>query len=485
MYSLVSLFMVFGYVACDKVLELTKDNFHSELKSRPVTLVKFYAPWCGHCKNLAPAFSSAADIISEKTDDVTLAKLDCTAHETICSEFKVSGYPTLKIFRNGVLDTEYNGPRTAAGIADYMVSRAGPPSKEISSVADVENVLSDSKPTVVAFIKSASSPWTETFLKLATSMVDDALFSHSHNNIFESSGDYEIRLYLPKRLRTKLEDDYTMFQGEMTTSNLKSWVSEKGQGLVGYRLPSNTFYFQDSNLVVIYNNQSIDTYPSGVKYLRNRILKTLKDQSGKFKDLKFAYSFTGDFSYELTEFGLEGSESPVVRIRSSDNKKYKLDKFSLEAFLEFLNKFQDGSLTPYLKTESLPSDDSSAVKKLVALNFDEIVNDEKKDVMVVFHAPWCGHCKSLMPKYEEAAKKLKDEPNLILAAMDATANDVHPPYEVTGFPTIYFVPRAKKSSPMPYQGGRTTEDIIKFLAREATEELSSYDRSGNEKKKEL
>ncbi|CAH8529387.1 unnamed protein product [Heterobilharzia americana] len=453
MYSLVSLFMVFGYVACDKVLELTKDNFHSELKSRPVTLVKFYAPWCGHCKNLAPAFSSAADIISEKTDDVTLAKLDCTAHETICSEFKVSGYPTLKIFRNGVLDTEYNGPRTAAGIADYMVSRAGPPSKEISSVADVENVLSDSKPTVVAFIKSASSPWTETFLKLATSMVDDALFSHSHNNIFESSGDYEIRLYLPKRLRTKLEDDYTMFQGEMTTSNLKSWTGT------------------DSNLVVIYNNQSIDTYPSGVKYLRNRILKTLKDQSGKFKDLKFAYSFTGDFSYELTEFGLEGSESPVVRIRSSDNKKYKLDKFSLEAFLEFLNKFQD--------------DDSSAVKKLVALNFDEIVNDEKKDVMVVFHAPWCGHCKSLMPKYEEAAKKLKDEPNLILAAMDATANDVHPPYEVTGFPTIYFVPRAKKSSPMPYQGGRTTEDIIKFLAREATEELSSYDRSGNEKKKEL
>lgn len=116
-----------------------------------------------------------------------------------------------------------------------------------------------------------------------------------------------------------------------------------------------------------------------------------------------------------------------------------------------MNKFKDGLLTPHVKSEPLPTDDSSAVRKLVALNFDEIVNNEEKDVMVVFHAPWCGHCKNLMPKYEEAASKLKNEPNLVLAAMDATANDVPSPYQVRGFPTIYFVPKGKKSSPVPYE----------------------------------
>ena len=43
---------------------------------------------------------------------------------------------------------------------------------------------------------------------------------------------------------------------------------------------------------------------------------------------------------------------------------------------------------------------------MVAKNFDEIVNDESKDVLIEFYAPWCGHCKSLAPKYDELAEKV-------------------------------------------------------------------------------
>ena len=45
------------------------------------------------------------------------------------------------------------------------------------------------------------------------------------------------------------------------------------------------------------------------------------------------------------------------------------------------------------------------VKVVVASTFDEIVNDPTKDVLIEFYAPWCGHCKSLAPKYEELATK--------------------------------------------------------------------------------
>ena len=60
----------------------------------------------------------------------------------------------------------------------------------------------------------------------------------------------------------------------------------------------------------------------------------------------------------------------------------------------------------------------------VGKNFDEVVNDPERDVLIEFYAPWCGHCKSLAPKYEELAEKLKDEPGVTIAKMDATANDV-------------------------------------------------------------
>ena len=43
---------------------------------------------------------------------------------------------------------------------------------------------------------------------------------------------------------------------------------------------------------------------------------------------------------------------------------------------------------------------------VVGKNFDEIVNDESKDVLIEFYAPWCGHCKSLAPKYEELGEKV-------------------------------------------------------------------------------
>jgi thiol-disulfide isomerase/thioredoxin len=53
-------------------------------------------------------------------------------------------------------------------------------------------------------------------------------------------------------------------------------------------------------------------------------------------------------------------------------------------------------------------------------------------------APWCGHCKSLAPKYDELATKLINEPGIVIAKMDATANDVPPQFSVNGFVILFF-----------------------------------------------
>lgn len=44
---------------------------------------------------------------------------------------------------------------------------------------------------------------------------------------------------------------------------------------------------------------------------------------------------------------------------------------------------------------------------VVAENFDSIVNDDSKDVLIEFYAPWCGHCKNLEPKYKELGEKVR------------------------------------------------------------------------------
>jgi len=80
--------------------------------------------------------------------------------------------------------------------------------------------------------------------------------------------------------------------------------------------------------------------------------------------------------------------------------------------------------------------------------------------------------------------QLKDE-DVAIVKMDATANDVPAAFEVKGFPTLFWLPKDSKDTPLKYEGGREVDDFIKYIATHATTELSGYDRSGKAKKSEL
>ena len=85
--------------ADSKVVVLTKDSFPAFVNEQALSLVEFYAPWCGHCQALAPQYEIAAkELVSE---NIKLAKVDCTQEEALCGEQGISGFPTLKVFRHG------------------------------------------------------------------------------------------------------------------------------------------------------------------------------------------------------------------------------------------------------------------------------------------------------------------------------------------------------------------------------------------------
>ena len=83
-----------------------------------------------------------------------------------------------------------------------------------------------------------------------------------------------------------------------------------------------------------------------------------------------------------------------------------LNFYSKAFFGGFLKAFLAGEVEPFIKSEPLPADDGTKVVTVVGKTFDEIVMDETKDVLIEFYAPWCGHCKSLAPKWTELAEKV-------------------------------------------------------------------------------
>ncbi|XP_077218682.1 protein disulfide-isomerase like 2-1-like [Tasmannia lanceolata] len=128
---------------------------------------------------------------------------------------------------------------------------------------------------------------------------------------------------------------------------------------------------------------------------------------------------------------------------------------SADALAEFVNT--EGGTN--VKLAAIPS----SVAVLTTENFDEIVLDESKDVLVEFYAPWCGHCKSLAPTYEKVATAYKLEEDVVIANLDADKyKDLAEKYGIGGFPTLKFFPKSNKAGE-DYDGDRDLDDFVTFI----------------------
>jgi len=483
---------IVGQAFASDVLDLSKDDFQSAIAQHDTILVEFFAPWCGHCKRLAPEYEAAATKLKSNDPPIPLAKVDCTTDEgkDTCSTYGVNGYPTLKIFKNGEFSTEYSGPRQADGIVKYMKSKVGPASRLYSKKSDLASSLEKASDVIVLgiFEKDGASDLQKSFLKAADKLRESVSFGHVFvsdvSDVYEiprlAALDEQIRInsnnvlvIRPKISINKFEPSVIAYSG---SGDLTEFVKTNFHGLVGQRTQDNNQDFKGPLIVVYYDVDYVKN-PKGTNYWRNRVLKVAQNH----KDVTFAISNANQFAGELEEFGLEPPRdrdaTPVVGARDSEGQKYKLEgKFSVEALEQFVNDFTAGKLETFLKSEPVPDNENADVKVAVAKNIKELVIDADKDTLIEFYAPWCGHCKNLAPTYEELGKKLKNEPGVQVVKMDATANDVPPEFVVHGFPTIYWYPKSKQVQ--KYEGGRDLNNFVEYIAKHATDELVGFDRSG-------
>ncbi|KAI9734466.1 MAG: Protein disulfide-isomerase erp38 [Claussenomyces sp. TS43310] len=148
------------------VLDLVPDNFDQVvLKSGKPALVEFFAPWCGHCKNLAPVYEDLATAFESASSKVSIAKVDADAEKSLGKRFGVQGFPTIKYF-DGKSDKpeDYNGGRDLESLTAFITEKTGvKPKKKAAAPSDVE-ILTDNtfkeqiggdKDILVAF----TAPW--------------------------------------------------------------------------------------------------------------------------------------------------------------------------------------------------------------------------------------------------------------------------------------------------------------------------------------
>merc|ERR1712212_641290 len=217
-----------------------------------------------------------------------------------------------------------------------------------------------------------------------------------------------------------------------------------------------------------------------------------KEHKGKILFVYIDVS-NADSKRVLDFFAIEEGEAPAMRMTQLGENmlKYKPEVSNLDdndefeanirAFVEGVNA---GTIKPHLKSEDIPEDwDKEGVKVLVGKNFADVALNKDKHVLVEFYAPWCGHCKKLVPVYDELGEKFKDVKDIVIAKMDATTSDAPPEFKVSGFPTLYWAPKGNKDAPQKYQGGREVNDFVDFIKKEATDPFDLPEKTKKKKKK--
>jgi len=109
------------------VVDLTPENFDSVLDGSKHVFVEFFAPWCGHCKNLAPVWDELGEAFA-KEGSVVIAKVDADSHKDLGSRYGVTGFPTLKFFAKGgdsKKPKDYSGGRELDNLVEYVNGEAG------------------------------------------------------------------------------------------------------------------------------------------------------------------------------------------------------------------------------------------------------------------------------------------------------------------------------------------------------------------------
>ncbi|XP_028395473.1 protein disulfide-isomerase 2-like [Dendronephthya gigantea] len=444
----------------ENVLVLTKDNFDDALAKHNHILVEFYAPWCGHCKALAPEYAGAAGTLKERGSDIKLGKVDATVHTELATKFQVQGYPTIKFFKGGK-PIEYGGGRQSADIVSWLEKKTGPPAKSLESSEDVKKFIDDKEVAVVGFFADLESAKAKAYTGAADS-IDDVEFG------IVSSADIAKEYNVDGNgiiLFKKFDEGRAVFSGEYESDAIASFVNANKMPLVMEFTDESAPKIFGGDIkvhILLFIKKSADTFNDILGYFND----VAKDFKGK---MLFVYIDVDveDNSRVSEFFGLTKDDVPTVRIinmTEQDMAKFKPDfeTFSADALRKFAQDFVDGSLKPHRMSEDIPDDwDKEPVKVLVGKNFHEIALDKSKNVFVEFYAPWCGHCKQLAPIWDKLAEKYKDDESIVIAKMDSTKNEIEE-VRVDSFPTLKWFPKDSDEI-VDYTGGRTLDDLTKFV----------------------
>jgi protein disulfide-isomerase A1 len=341
-----------------------------------------------------------------------------------------------------------------------MIKQSLPAVSEVTKDT-LEEFKKADKVVLVAYVDADDKASTEVFTQAAEKLRDNYPFGVSTDAaLAEAEGVKAPAVVLYK----DFDEGKSVFSEKFDAEEIEKFAKTSATPLIGEVGPETYSDYMSAGIPLAYIFAETDEE-------RKEISEKLKPIAEAHRGvINFGTIDAKAFGAHAGNLNLKADKFPAFAIQEvAKNQKFPFDQekeITLESIKAFVDDFVAGKIDPSIKSEPVPETQEGPVAVVVAKNYDEIVLDDTKDVLIEFYAPWCGHCKSLAPKYEElgalyAKSEFKDQ--VVIAKVDATANDV--PDEIQGFPTIKLFPAGAKDKAVTYEGARTIEDLNEFIAK--------------------
>nr|UMA82692.1 venom-related protein disulfide isomerase [Conus ebraeus] len=481
--------------ATDVVHIDTEDGLNKLLKKdKSAALVMFYAPWCGYCKRLKPDFAAAATEVKGKANLVGI-DVDKPHMMGLRTLYNITGFPTLYYFEKGKVKYRYGGENSKEGIVSWLSNPKPPeePKKEAEWAEEPSEVVHLEDDNFDDYIKEHPSvlvmfyaPWCGHCKKMkpgyteAAQLIKDqeipsvlaAVDATKHRKLAET---YNIKGF--PTLKYFKEGEFAFDVNERDKDKIIDFVKDPKEPPPP---PAPEPSWEEVDSDVIHLNE--ENFKPTLKKRKHALIMFYAPWCGHCKKAKpefmaAAAKFRDDGK---VMFGAVDCTTQQGVCSAHDVTGYPTFKYfnynkNSQKYMggreenDFVNFMRDPlSPSPSPPTASTkPEEDWADIpgKDLIGFltkdTFDSFVLSQGS-VLVMFYAPWCGHCKRMKPAFGQAASVIVEEKLGALAAVDATIEQqLADRFEIRGYPTLKYFRDGKYA--FEYSGGRTADDFIAFL----------------------
>ncbi|XP_053326756.1 protein disulfide-isomerase-like protein of the testis [Spea bombifrons] len=451
----------------DNVLVLTSSNFGRALKENKYLLVKFYVALSGPSQTVKEAFSIAAGQLMKESSDVRFGQVDITQEKDLGKEFKITEFPTMKLFVGGDRKNpvDCKGVRTASAFVTWLKRRMGESSVFLNTTDEFESFIRSDKTTVVGFFKNLETKMVEHFSDAAKDVPEFPFARVSKDDILSHVG---ITTNMVAVYKKDKPVQYLISEEEVKSKiDLVRLIRTYVMDLVTeYNLETSVTIFDvpiDNHILLFASKKSEDfrtiyeNYEQAALEFRGKLVFVYVDTDETRNGRIFEY-------FRITEV-----DTPAIRVLNlTSDAKYRMpaDEVNFANLKNFCQNYLDGKAKPITDSEEIPKDwEKHPVKVLVGKNFNQVAFNKTTNTFVMFYAPWSEKCKELFPVWEELGRRYQNHKNVTIAKIDCTANDIKL-IVLDRYPFFRFFPAGSDiTTTIQYTGEKTIEAFTEYVEK--------------------